>query len=117
MNTLTHNVKERMNETQRVGFHSDRKDPKTNLNLKGKDERGRLRESQSIGPKKINEEDGEYQNKDSMVFDKRKEKFTPWETTQDWNNQSLDPSQDVEVKSKIAKMSKNSKIGSRDGSK
>ena len=119
MNTLSHNLKDKMGATHEEGFNSDRKKMKNDFNFKSKDTRGKLRESQSIGGHKNlgeDEEDDE-QNKDSMVLDKGKAKFVPWESNHDWNNLSLEPIQDVDARSKVTKKSKNSKIGSRDGSK
>ena len=117
MNTLSQNISNRMAETQGVGFNSDRKNLKKTQNFMNKETRGRLRESQSIGAKGNFHDEEDEQNKDSMVVDKAKEKFTPWESTHDWNNQSLEPIQDADARSKFTKKSKNSKIGSRDGSR
>ena len=92
---------------------------KKNQTFNSKDLKSRLRESQSIGSnQKLGEGcDEEEQIKDSMVVGKDKAKFVPWESNQDWNNLSLEPNQEVDARSRITKKSKNSKIGSREGSK
>ena len=105
--------KNRMNETLRLGLNSDRK----NRNLKNMDVRRVLRESQSIGVKQAFDDEEDEKDKDSMVVEKERKKMNAWETNHDWHNQSLEPGQEIDAKSKVTKKSKNSKIGSRDGSR
>lgn len=55
-------------------------------------------------------------NKEMSAFGPSKG-LHPWESVQDWNNQSLEPFHEMDSRSKRTKVSKNSKMGSREGSR